>query len=108
MPVIQKFNEVIWVSFIMGAISLVFELLIAVPLGIVAATKQYSVTDYTVTTVALLGMSLPTFFFATLLKLIFCIKLGWSTLSASRDVTSTPSASLVRFSIWQSIWCCPS
>ena len=28
-PVIQKFNEVIWVSFIMGAISLVFELLIA-------------------------------------------------------------------------------
>ena len=55
-PVLQKFNEVIWVSFIMGAISLVFELLIAVPLGIVAATKQYSVTDYTVTTVALLGM----------------------------------------------------
>ena len=54
-----------------------FELLIAVPLGIVAATKQYSVTDYTVTTVALLGMSLPTFFFATLLKLIFSVKLGW-------------------------------
>ena len=76
-PVIQKFNEVIWVSFIMGAISLVFELLIAVPLGIVAATKQYSVTDYTVTTVALLGMSLPTFFFATLLKLVFSVKLRW-------------------------------
>ena len=76
-PVIQKFNEVIWVSFIMGAISLVFELLIAVPLGIVAATKQYSVTDYIVTTVALLGMSLPTFFFATLLKLVFSVKLGW-------------------------------
>ena len=76
-PVIQKFNEVIWVSFIMGAISLVFELLIAVPLGIVAATKQYSVTDYTVTTEALLGMSLPTFFFATLLKLVFSVKLGW-------------------------------
>ncbi len=76
-PVLQKFNEVIWVSFIMGAISLVFELLIAVPLGIVAATKQYSVTDYTVTTIALLGMSLPTFFFATLLKLVFSVKLGW-------------------------------
>ena len=76
-PVLQKFNEVIWVSFIMGAISLVFELLIAVPLGIIAATKQYSVTDYTVTTVALLGMSLPTFFFATLLKLFFSVKLGW-------------------------------
>ncbi len=107
-PVIQKFNEVIWVSFIMGAISLVFELLIAVPLGIVAATKQYSVTDYTVTTVALLGMSLPTFFFATLLSSSSPSSSAGSTLSASRDVTSTPSASLVRSSIWQSIWCCPS
>ena len=93
-PVIQKFNEVIWVSFIMGAISLVFELLIAVPLGIVAATKQYSVTDYTVTTIALLGMSLPTFFFATLLKLIFCIKLGWFDLVGltGRDYIRTARA----------------
>ena len=76
-PVLQKFNEVIWVSFIMGAISLVLELAISVPLGIVAATKQYSFTDYSVTTLALLGMSLPTFFFATLLKLVFSVKLGW-------------------------------
>lgn len=76
-PVIEKFNEVIWVSFIMGAISLFFELIIAVPLGIIAATKQYSLTDYTVSTLALAGMSLPTFFFATLLKLVFSIKLGW-------------------------------
>ena len=63
---------------IMGSLAVtILASCIAVPLGIVAATKQYSVTDYTVTTVALLGMSLPTFFFATLLKLIFCIKLGW-------------------------------
>ena len=76
-PVIQKFNEVIWGSFIMGAISLVCELLIAVPLGIVAATKQYSRTDYVITAAALVGISLPTFFFATLLKLFFTVKLGW-------------------------------
>ncbi len=41
-PVLQKFNDVIWVSFIMGAISLMLELIIAIPLGVVAATKQYS------------------------------------------------------------------
>ena len=76
-PVIQKFNEVIWVSFIMGAISLVFELLIAVPLGIVAATKQYSKTDYVISVLALAGISLPTFFFASLLKLVFSVRLGW-------------------------------
>ncbi len=76
-PVIQKFNEVIWVSFIMGAISLVLELIIAIPLGVIAATKQYSKTDYTISAIALTGISLPTFFLATFLKLIFSVKLGW-------------------------------
>lgn len=76
-PVVQKFSEVIWVSFAMGAIALVLELLIAIPLGIKAATRQYSHTDYAITAGALVGISLPTFFFATLLKLVFCVKLGW-------------------------------
>ena len=76
-PVLQKFNDVIWVSFIMGAISLVLELIIAIPLGVVAATKQYSRADYAITAGALVGISLPTFFFATLLKLLFSVKLGW-------------------------------
>ena len=76
-PVIEKFSQVIWVSFAMGAISLVLELLIAIPLGILAARKQYSRTDYAITAGALVGISLPTFFFATVLKLIFCVKLGW-------------------------------
>ena len=76
-PVLEKFNDVIWISFIMGAIALVLELIIAIPLGIIAATKQYSRTDYTITAVALVGISLPTFFFATLLKLVFSVKLGW-------------------------------
>jgi peptide/nickel transport system permease protein len=76
-PVTEKFNEVIWYSFILGAVSFFFEIIIAIPLGILAARKQYSRTDYTVTVVALVGISLPTFFFATLLKLIFSIKLGW-------------------------------
>lgn len=76
-PVIEKFSDVIWVSFIMGAISLVLELVIAIPLGIIAATHQYSRVDYTISAAALVGISLPTFFFATLLKLVFSVKLGW-------------------------------
>lgn len=76
-PVLEKFNDVIWVSFIMGAISMVLELIIAIPLGIIAATKQYSRTDYTISVIALAGISLPTFFFATLLKLVFSVHLGW-------------------------------
>ena len=76
-PVVQKFSEVIWLSFIMALIAFVLEILIAIPLGIIAATKQYSRTDYAITAIALIGISLPTFFFATLLKLAFSVKLGW-------------------------------
>lgn len=77
MPVVDKFSQVIGVSFVMGAVALILELAIAIPLGVVAATKQYTATDYTITAGALLGISLPTFFFATLLKLVFSVNLGW-------------------------------
>ena len=76
-PAVQKFQEVIGLSVIMGGISFVLSLIIAVPLGVLAATKQYSRADYVITAVALVGISLPTFFFATLLKLVFSVKLGW-------------------------------
>lgn len=76
-PVTEKFNEVIWLSFAMGGIAFLLELVIAIPLGVIAATKQYSKTDYVITASALVGISLPTFFFATLLKLLFSVKLGW-------------------------------
>ncbi|MBR3555183.1 MAG: ABC transporter permease [Oscillospiraceae bacterium] len=76
-PVVEEFHKTIWLSFIMGVITMFFELIIAIPLGILAATKQYSKTDYTVSIIALAGISLPTFFFASLLKLVFSVKLGW-------------------------------
>lgn len=76
-PVLQVFNRTVWLSFIMGGISFILEILIAIPLGIIAATKQYSKTDYTVSVIALAGISLPTFFFAALLKLLFSVRLGW-------------------------------
>ena len=76
-PVVEEFKKVIGLSFIMGAISLFLELAIAIPLGIIAATKQYSRTDYAISAGALVGISLPTFFFATILKLVFAVNLRW-------------------------------
>lgn len=76
-PVTRKFAEVIWYSFVLGVIAFALELVIAIPLGILSARKQYSRTDYAITVIALIGISLPTFFFATVLKLVFSIMLGW-------------------------------
>lgn len=76
-PVTQKFNQVIWYSVIINIITFFVEFFIAIPLGILAARKQYSRTDYAITVFALMGISLPTFFLATILKYVFSIKLGW-------------------------------
>lgn len=84
-PVIDKFKSVIWYSFALGVVAMFLQLIIAIPLGILSARKQYSKTDYVVTIFALIGISLPTFFFATILKLVFSIKLGWFDLYGMVD-----------------------
>ena len=76
-PVLTKFQNVIWYSFFLGLVTFIIEIIIAIPAGISAARKQYSLTDYSVTVIALLGVSLPSFFFATILKYVFSVKLGW-------------------------------
>jgi len=76
-PVIEKFSQVIWYSLIINIITFFVELFISIPLGILAARKQYSKADYAITVFALMGISLPTFFLATILKYVFSIKLGW-------------------------------
>ncbi len=76
-PVLQKFSSVIWYSFGLGLAAFIIEILIAIPAGIIAARKQYSLADYAITVIALIGISLPSFFFATILKYVFSIRLGW-------------------------------
>lgn len=77
LPVNQVIAENMWVSFIISLVALVLQFAIAIPLGIVSATRQYSVVDYTVTVVTMIGISLPSFFFAALLIKVFSSWLGW-------------------------------
>jgi peptide/nickel transport system permease protein len=57
---------------LMGA-SFVLSLLIGVTAGIVSAVKQYSWLDYLVTTFAFFGQSMPVFWFALMLQLLFAV-----------------------------------
>lgn len=52
-------------------------LLIAIPVGVISALKQYSLFDNIATTFAFIGFSVPTFFSGLLLILLFSVKLGW-------------------------------
>ena len=80
-PVTQKFHDTVWYSFALGLVSFILEILIAIPLGIAAARKQYSFTDYFTTVVSMICISIPTFFLATILKYVFSVKLGWFELT---------------------------
>lgn len=80
-PVTQKFHDTVWYSLALGLVSFILEILIAIPLGIAAARKQYSFTDYFTTVVSMICISMPTFFLATILKYVFSVKLGWFELT---------------------------
>ncbi len=64
-------------SFFVALVATIFEFMIAIPLGITAATHQYSIRDYVVTVLVMIGISLPSFFFGNILKDWFALKLGW-------------------------------
>jgi peptide/nickel transport system permease protein len=62
--------------FVIGS-SQILALMIALPVGIYAATRPYSLFDQIANTLAFVGFSLPTFFTGLLLILLFSIKLDW-------------------------------
>lgn len=65
------------VSFIVALISLILQLIIAIPLGIKSACNQYSKLDYSVTVLTMIGISFPSFFFGRLVIKYFAEELGW-------------------------------
>ncbi len=88
-PVLHVIRDHMGVSFAVAMIATVFEFMIAIPLGITAATHQYSVRDYVVTVLVMIGISLPSFFFGQMLKDIFAMKLGWFPPSGLVDAGQT-------------------
>ena len=75
--VVSKIKTAIPVSFWMNLIVTLLQLVIAIPLGIRAAVNQYGPMDYATTVFTLLGISLPSFFFAAICIKIFAVALGW-------------------------------
>ncbi|MGI6563709.1 MAG: ABC transporter permease [Clostridia bacterium] len=70
-PVAELIKSYAPITFTVAFIALILELLVAIPLGIIAATNQYSKKDYLIVMFAFMGISLPIFFFAVILKRIF-------------------------------------
>ena len=68
----------------------VLAILIAIPLGVTTAVRQYSWFDQIVTTLSFIGFSLPTFFTGLLLIIVFSVRLGWLPMIYDQN-TSNPT-----------------
>src|SRR5207245_962332 len=64
-------------------------LTIAIPVGVYAATRPYSIFDQVANTLAFIGLSLPTFFTGLLFILIFSITLDWLPFVYTTDIKAT-------------------
>ena len=88
-PVLDVIVDHMGVSFAVALIATVFEFMIAIPLGITAATHQYSIRDYLVTICVMIGISLPSFFFGQVLKDFLANKLALFPPSGLVDATAS-------------------
>lgn len=71
--VVQRMPQTLWVV----GMSYVVGILIALPIGIYSAYRQYSVFDQAGTFISMIGFSVPPFFSGVLVIVIFSVKLGW-------------------------------
>ena len=74
--------------FVIG-VSQLLALLIALPVGVYAATRPYSVFDQIASTLALIGFALPTFCTGLLLILVFSVYLDWLPFVYRADISAT-------------------
>ncbi|MBW8298890.1 MAG: ABC transporter permease [Hydrogenophaga sp.] len=71
--IVQRLPQTLWVV----GLSYLFGVLLAIPIGVISAYKQYSVFDQIGTFVSMVGYSVPTFFTGVLLIVIFSSHLQW-------------------------------
>jgi peptide/nickel transport system permease protein len=76
-PVLQDILYRMPISLELIVLSMALALLISVPAGVISAIRPYTLLDYAVMTVAMLGVSMPDFFLGILLFLLFSLTLGW-------------------------------
>lgn len=75
-PVAQQIGGWFWTTMELQLIALVLAVLIGIPVGIYSATHQYAKSDYAITSFAIFGYSMPTFWLGIMLIIVFSFELG--------------------------------
>jgi len=76
-PVLDLIVERIPTTLLLTGIAFVVTILVAIPVGLIAAVKQYTRLDYVSTGIAFVGISVPSFWLSLMLLYLFSFELGW-------------------------------
>lgn len=85
-PVLKEFLTLFPATVELSICAAIFAILVGLPAGIFAAVKRGTIFDHSVMTMSLTGYSMPIFWWALLLMLIFSVTLGWTPVSGRIDV----------------------
>ena len=76
-PVLDEFGKLFPATLELAIIAMILAVAIALPAGVLAAVKRNTIIDHSITAVSLVGYSMPIFWWALLLILLFSVNLGW-------------------------------
>ena len=88
-PVTTEIAERLPATLLLGGTALTVSLLLALPIGVLTAAWRGSHLDHTLTFLSLCGISIPVFWLALVLQLIFSIKLGWLPAAGFETIGAT-------------------
>ncbi|HXF64265.1 MAG TPA: ABC transporter permease [Caldilineaceae bacterium] len=76
-PVAELILTRLPVTLELSLLAMLIAVLVGIPAGILSAARRYTLLDYSITSLALFGVSMPSFWFAILMILFFSLYLGW-------------------------------
>ena len=85
-PVLTKIGERLPITLLMNVVEMLIILGLAVPIGVLSATRQYSLYDKVTTIFVFVGFATPDFWLALLLMFLFGVQLGWLPISGLRSL----------------------
>src|SRR2546423_573983 len=89
-PVLEEIGQRLPITFELAMFGLFFALLIAIPVGLISAARQDTIQDYIARSAAILGLSVPGFWLATLLIVLPAIWWGWRPVSGFVEFRADP------------------
>ncbi len=85
-PVLTMIGERLPITLLLNVVEMLIIVSLAVPIGVVSATRQYSLFDKVTTVFVFLGFATPDFWLALLLMILFGVQLGWLPISGLRSL----------------------